>query len=53
VRVWTKREDFWGVKESLTSEIKQSLDAAGIGIPFPQMDVHVEGSLSRPETSQA
>ena len=46
VRVWSNTADFFAVKEALTETIKKSLDEAGIGIPFPQMDVHVDGSLS-------
>ena len=42
VRFWCKAEDFWGVKEALTRAVKQHLDEAGIGIPFPQMDVHLD-----------
>jgi len=41
VRVWVKAEDFWPVKDALTRAVKYALDEAGIGIPFPQMDVHV------------
>lgn len=41
VRFWAKAEDYWAVKEQLTTAVKDQLDAAGIGIPFPQMDVHV------------
>ena len=41
VRFWAKAEDYWTVKESLTAEVKNKLDEAGIGIPFPQMDVHL------------
>ena len=41
VRFWTSANDFWAVKEELTEQVKNKLDAAGIGIPFPQMDVHV------------
>ncbi|MGK0444443.1 MAG: small conductance mechanosensitive channel [Bermanella sp.] len=40
VRPWVKTEDFWAVKFELNQTIKQALDDAGIGIPFPQMDVH-------------
>lgn len=47
VRVWAKREDFWPVKERLTAAIKAALDEAEIGIPFPQMDVHLDGELVR------
>ncbi|MEL7360874.1 MAG: mechanosensitive ion channel domain-containing protein [Bacteroidota bacterium] len=42
VRAWCKAGDFWGVKEKLTRQVKMDLDAAGIGIPFPQMDVHLD-----------
>jgi small conductance mechanosensitive channel len=41
VRFWTKRDDFGKVKELLTRAIKMHMDEAGIGIPFPQMDVHL------------
>jgi len=44
VRVWVNASDFWPVKDALTREVKYALDRAGIGIPFPQMDVH----LSKP-----
>jgi small-conductance mechanosensitive channel len=30
--------------DRLTVDIKKGLDGAGIGIPFPQMDVHLDGS---------
>lgn len=42
VRIWVKAEDFWPVKDALTREVKIRLDEAGIGIPFPQMDVHLD-----------
>ncbi|MEM1444604.1 MAG: mechanosensitive ion channel domain-containing protein [Planctomycetota bacterium] len=41
VRFWCNAADYWGVKEALTRAVKQHLDEAGLGIPFPQMDVHV------------
>ncbi|MEM9752649.1 MAG: mechanosensitive ion channel domain-containing protein [Planctomycetota bacterium] len=41
VRFWCKAADYWGVKEALTRAVKNHLDEAGLGIPFPQMDVHV------------
>lgn len=44
VRFWTSADDFWSVKESLTTAVKNQLDDAGIGIPFPQMDVHVHNN---------
>ena len=41
VRFWAASEDYFTVKEALTYEIKQQLDASGIEIPFPQMQIHV------------
>ena len=49
VRVWVKSEDFWAVKDRLTRNVKVALDEAKIGIPFPQMDVHLDGVLRRVE----
>ena len=46
VRVWCNSADFWPVTESTTRAVKIALDKAGIGIPFPQMDVHVDGSVA-------
>ena len=42
VRVWAKTSDYWAVKERLTHAIKQALDEHGIGMPYPQMDVHLD-----------
>lgn len=42
VRVWTASSDYWSVRERLTNELKEALDAQGIGIPYPQMDVHLD-----------
>lgn len=41
VRFWTTAPEFWNVKQQLTRAIKVHLDQAGLGIPFPQMDVHL------------
>ncbi len=41
VRVWVKSSDFGAVKDRLTRNIKVALDEAGVGIPFPQRDVHL------------
>jgi len=42
VRVWAKGADFGNAKQALTRAVKMHLDEAGIGIPFPQMDVHLD-----------
>ena len=41
VRVWTKTGDYWSVKFDMTETIKNRFDAEGIGIPFPQRDIHI------------
>jgi len=41
VRPWTKTADYWGVYWDITREVKRRFDAADIGIPFPQRDVHL------------
>ena len=40
-RPWVKTADYWDVRFDLTERIKNSLDEAGISIPFPQQDVHL------------
>jgi small conductance mechanosensitive channel len=39
-RSWVETADWWGTKADLLENIKNNLTAAGIEIPFPQMDVH-------------
>ncbi len=39
VRIWTKTEDYWEAKWSLTEHVKLALDENGITIPFPQVTV--------------
>jgi len=41
VRFWCAAADYWGVKEELTRAVKLHLDEAGIGIPYPTMDLNV------------
>lgn len=52
VRLWVAAENYWTLHESLTGEVKRQLDAVNIGIPFPQLDVHLcrddEESIARP-----
>jgi small conductance mechanosensitive channel len=45
VRVWCHPKNYWDVREAVTAAAKNELDAAGISIPFPQMDVHVVGKV--------
>ena len=47
VRVWVNKDDYWPTKDRLTRDVKYALDNAKIGIPFPQMDVHIDGGIKR------
>ena len=40
-RPWARTADYWDVYWDVTRAVKQRFDAAGIGIPFPQRDVHL------------
>lgn len=42
LRVWVKADMFWEVKQQLIRATKYALDRAEIGIPYPQMDVHLD-----------
>ncbi|MDR6349219.1 MULTISPECIES: small-conductance mechanosensitive channel MscS [unclassified Pantoea] len=41
VRCWSKSSDLQNVYWDLMKNFKRTLDANGIGIPYPQMDVHL------------
>ncbi len=41
VRVWCKSEDYFGVLEETTVQVKKALDKAKIGIPYSTLDVNI------------
>ena len=41
VRVWVNSADYWGVYFDANETVKLRMDEAGIGIPYPQRDVHL------------
>lgn len=42
VRPWVNTPDYWTAYFELQEEMKIALDNAGISIPFPQLDLHVQ-----------
>ncbi|MDP2560058.1 mechanosensitive ion channel family protein [Psychrobium sp. 1_MG-2023] len=46
VRPWAKTEDYWTVYFDLMETIKIRLDEENIGIPYPQMDVHIQNQAN-------
>ena len=49
VRVWVEPDDYFRLKQELTRQVKYKLDEAEIGIPYPQMDVHLDELNGEPE----
>jgi small conductance mechanosensitive channel len=45
VHAWATPADYLTMLEKLRVAIYNELNAAGIGIPFPQLDVHLDGNL--------
>jgi small conductance mechanosensitive channel len=41
MRLWTNTADYWDVYFDTTEAVKLRMDEAGIGIPYPQRDVHL------------
>lgn len=52
VRVWVNRPDFRQVRFGLPEQIKLTLDAHGIKIPYPQRDVHLRHGAMLDSVSQ-
>ncbi|MEQ8586820.1 MAG: mechanosensitive ion channel [Thalassobaculaceae bacterium] len=42
LRFWVNAADYWPCKWAMNKAVKESLDAAGIEIPFPQRVVHMK-----------
>lgn len=42
VRAWVKVEDYWSVFFDMNERVYNEFESAGLSIPFPQMDVHVQ-----------
>lgn len=42
VRIWATPDDYFRLRQELARAVKYELDTADIGIPYPQMDVHVD-----------
>lgn len=41
LRAWVKADDYWAVRWKLLEDIKLTMDAEGIEIPYQQMSVHM------------
>lgn len=45
-RVWVKTKDAISVNFDMHEDVKRRFDEAGIGIPYPQMDIHFDPQVS-------
>ncbi|RCW61980.1 mechanosensitive ion channel family protein [Halanaerobium sp. ST460_2HS_T2] len=41
-KVWVKGPDYWTVFYDMHENVKDAFDEAGIGIPYPQLDIHFD-----------
>lgn len=52
VRVWSKKEDYWDIHWYVNRKVYEKYgEIDGLSIPFPQMDVHVDGGLKAPTSN--
>ena len=51
-RLWVNKDDYTQIKYDLLERFKTSLDAANIGIPFPQLTVHLSKSEEKNEEKE-
>lgn len=42
VRVWVKTDDYWDVFFDMNERVYNEFGNAGLSIPFPQMDIHIQ-----------
>ena len=42
VQAWTMHEHYWDLYYDMHEQVKAAFDENGIGIPYPQMDVHMK-----------
>ncbi len=53
VRGWARRESLGQAKQAVIRAVKLELDRAGIGIPFPQMELHFDLPRDEPQRRAA
>jgi len=53
VRIWAAPDDYFRLKQELTRAVKYHLDEAEIGIPYPQLDVHMQNGATEEDDRDA
>ena len=49
VRAWTHSSNYWGVYFDMNERFFTELPKKGFSFPFPQLDVHFDGNVIRPQ----
>ncbi len=49
VRAWTHSSNYWGVYFDMNERFFTELSKKGFSFPFPQLDVHFNGNVIRPQ----
>ena len=44
MKLWCKQEEYWSLYFAMQEAVKLAFDKAGVPIPFPQLDVHLDRS---------
>lgn len=42
MKLWCRQEEYWDLYFSMQEKVKGAFDKAGVPIPYPQMDVHLD-----------
>lgn len=53
IRIWSAREDYWGIRFDLTKALKEGLEQDGITIPFPTSTVEMIGNGNQAQQKAA
>lgn len=49
MKLWCKQEEYWNLYFAMQEAVKLAFDKAGVPIPFPQLDVHLDRSPAEEE----
>lgn len=42
-KLWCRQEEYWDLYYAMQEAVKEAFDRAGVSIPYPQLDVHLDG----------
>lgn len=51
LRVWCKTDDYWTLYYQMQEDVKLAFDCAGVCIPLPQMDIHLDHIVDKEQNT--